>query len=88
MSAKIKIALATLAAAALSGCGMQVRAITHTSNSPVGAYYVMYWEGTCRGFFGCSKGNSHVLRCNINGDNTATCVPEAEADKALQTPGE
>lgn len=46
-------------------------------------YYLTYWEGSCRGWLGCDRGESHVKRCKVNPDNTVTCVDEASATKAL-----
>lgn len=46
-------------------------------------YYVTYWEGHCKPVFGCGAGESHVKRCQVNGDNTVTCVDEPVANKAL-----
>jgi hypothetical protein len=46
-------------------------------------YYVTYWEGTCSGFSGCSRGDTHVKHCKANADNTLTCNDEAVATKAL-----
>lgn len=45
-------------------------------------YYLTYWEGKC-GMLGCSRGDTHVKRCKVNGDNSVECVEEAEAAKAL-----
>jgi hypothetical protein len=46
-------------------------------------YYVTYWEGTCSGLSGCSRGDTHVKHCKANADNTLTCNDEAVATKAL-----
>lgn len=48
-------------------------------------YYVTYWEGTCKAFFGCGRGDTHVKRCTVNADNSVKCVEEADATKALHT---
>lgn len=49
----------------------------------VSQYYVTYWEGTCKPFFGCGRGDTRVKRCKVNGDNSVHCVEEAAATKAL-----
>ena len=46
-------------------------------------YYMTYWEGSCSGMMGCSRGESHVKRCKVNADNSLSCVDEAGATKAL-----
>ena len=46
-------------------------------------YYLTYWEGSCQGWLGCSRGDSHVKRCKVNPDNTVSCVEEPSATKAL-----
>ena len=52
--------------------------------------YITYWEGSCSGGVlgfgkGCSKGDSQVRRCNVQADNSLTCVDEKEMGKALST---
>lgn len=49
----------------------------------VSHYYLTYWEGTCSGFTGCSRGDTKVKHCKVNADNTLTCNDEAVANKAL-----
>jgi len=75
------------------GCSSNaVRYLTATrwSTSPSGqkTYYVTYYEGTCSGGIlgmgkGCKTGDSKLKRCNLQQDNTVTCVDEAEANKIL-----
>ena len=90
MRRHIKIALAGLAVAMLGACSLPVRYVTNQNTTPDNnGFYITYWEGDCGGIGGgCSKGNSHVLRCAVAADNSATCAPEAAADAALATPGE
>jgi hypothetical protein len=49
----------------------------------VSHYYLTYWEGTCSGFTGCSRGDTKVKHCKVNADNTVTCNDEAVATKVL-----
>jgi hypothetical protein len=46
-------------------------------------YYLTYWEGDCKAVLGCPRGDTHVKRCTVNGDNSVTCVEEANATKAF-----
>jgi hypothetical protein len=46
-------------------------------------YYLTYWEGTCSGLTGCSRGDTKVKHCKVNADNTLMCNDEAVANKAL-----
>jgi hypothetical protein len=55
-------------------------------------YYVSHWEGECGGLrkfvpyaSNCSAGDGKVLRCNLNADNSVTCVEEPDANRALAT---
>jgi len=67
--------------ASLGGCTR--RAITMTSWWE-NYVYVGYWEGKCLGGF-CSKGAPKVQRCNINDDNSVTCVQEEALNAVLQS---
>jgi hypothetical protein len=49
----------------------------------VSHYYLTYWEGTCSGLTGCSRGDTKVKHCKVNADNSLTCNDEAVATKAL-----
>jgi hypothetical protein len=49
----------------------------------VSHYYLTYWEGTCSGFTGCSRGDTKVKHCKVNADNSLVCNDEAIANKAL-----
>lgn len=49
----------------------------------VSHYYLTYWEGTCTGLTGCSRGETKVKHCKVNADNSLTCNDEAVATKAL-----
>lgn len=49
----------------------------------VSHYYLTYWEGTCAGLTGCSRGDTKVKHCKVNPDNSLTCNDEAVATKAL-----
>lgn len=53
------------------------------SGGIVSHYYLTYWEGTCSGFTGCSRGDTKVKHCKVNADNSLTCNDEAAANKAL-----
>ena len=46
-------------------------------------YYVTYWEGNCKAYLGCGRGDTHVKRCKVNPDNSVACVEEANATKAM-----
>lgn len=46
-------------------------------------YYLSYWEGQCKAVLGCSRGETYVKRCHVNGDNSVVCTPEENATKAL-----
>jgi hypothetical protein len=50
----------------------------------VSHYYLTYWEGSCSGLSGCSRGDTKVKHCKVNADNTLSCNDEAVATKALQ----
>jgi hypothetical protein len=50
----------------------------------VSNYYLTYWEGSCSGMMGCSRGDTKVKRCKVQPDNNVVCVDEANATKALQ----
>lgn len=63
-----------------------------TAGSPAKSrvLYLTYWEGSCSGGAlgfgrGCSKGDSHVRRCNVQPDNSLACVDDKEMGKALAT---
>ncbi len=49
----------------------------------VSHYYLTYWEGTCSGLTGCTRGDTKVKHCKVNADNTLMCNDEAVANKAL-----
>lgn len=59
-----------------------------TAGAPPGGivshYYLTYWEGTCSGFTGCSRGDTKVKHCKVSTDNSLTCNDEASAAKALR----
>ena len=46
-------------------------------------YYLTYWEGHCKPILGCGQGETFVKRCTVQGDNSVSCVDEADATKAL-----
>ncbi|MBI5526277.1 MAG: hypothetical protein HY897_08075 [Deltaproteobacteria bacterium] len=80
------IVVAALAVAFLSACGQTVRSVTHTSwweTSGGSRVYVCYWEGSCSGFGGCSKGESKIKKCDVQADNTLKCEQMTEAEKVL-----
>lgn len=66
----------------ICGCSTKIRSVTNTHwvNDQV---YLSYWEGSCKPVFGCDRGKSIVSRCNINADNTLTCVEETAVNDIL-----
>ena len=46
-------------------------------------FYVTYWEGHCKPFFGCGRGDTKVQRCTVMPDNNVKCAEETNATKAL-----
>ena len=63
--------------------GQPAPAAATASGGIVSHYYLTYWEGTCSGFTGCSRGDTKVKHCKVNADNSLTCNDEAVAAKAL-----
>lgn len=79
---KISMILALFSALLLCGCSTTVRKVSTIHHE--GNYgYFAYWEGECSDWMGCSTGQSRIKRCNINDDNTATCVDETAANRIL-----
>ena len=74
---------AVQAAPALPVEGQPAPAAAAPSGGIVSHYYLTYWEGTCSGFTGCSRGDTKVKHCKVNADNSLTCNDEAVAAKAL-----
>lgn len=58
-------------------------AATAAPGGIVSHYYLTYWEGTCTGITGCSRGDTKVKHCKVAADNSLTCNDEAIATKAL-----
>jgi hypothetical protein len=81
---------AASAASGASGASMPAPAEGQPAAAPavaaggiVSHYYLTYWEGTCSGLTGCSRGDTKVKHCKVNADNSLTCNDEAVANKAL-----
>jgi len=82
---KIFMIAAAMLVLSSSLCGCTRRAVTMTSWWE-NYVYIGYWEGSCSPF-GCSKGKPQVKRCNVNDDNSVTCVQETELEALLQGEG-
>ena len=71
------------AAVAAPADGQPAPAAAVAPGGIVSHYYLTYWEGTCSGLTGCTRGDTKVKHCKVNADNTLTCNDEAVANKAL-----
>lgn len=67
-----------------TGCSTKIRNITAEAWTPQGVY-VGYWEGTCKPFLGCDRGDGHVQWCTLDdGSNTLSCVNQSAVAPLLE----